>query len=58
MAQAEQKYFDMDVEPILNTPRMREIQWENLKTSLRKFYEQVPFDRNRMEMRGRPSSGN
>jgi len=36
MAQTEQKYFDMDVEPILNTPQMRDIQWEKLKRSLEK----------------------
>ena len=49
MAQTEQKYFDMDVEPILNTPQMRDIQWEKLKQSLEYFYDKVPFDRRRME---------
>ena len=52
MAQPEQKYFDMDVEPILNTPQMRDIQWEKLKQSLEYFYEKVPFDRRRMEKAG------
>ena len=28
MTQTEQKYWDMDIEPKLNTPEIREIQWE------------------------------
>ncbi len=46
------QYFDMEIEPILNTPQMREIQWEKLKSSLAYFYEKVPFDRRRMERAG------
>ncbi|WP_034141070.1 phenylacetate--CoA ligase family protein [Desulfosporosinus sp. BICA1-9] len=49
---AEQTYFDMEVEPILNTPKMREIQWEGLQKAIRFFYEKVPFERRRMDKAG------
>ncbi|MEW6442317.1 MAG: AMP-binding protein [bacterium] len=52
MEQTERKYFDMEVEPLLNTPRMRQIQWPKLKQTLTYFYEKVPFDRRRMEKAG------
>ena len=52
MSQTERKYFDMEIEPILNTPQIRELQWRKLKQSLEYFYEKVPFDRKRMEKAG------
>ncbi len=52
MEQAERKYWDMEIEPLLNTPRMREMQWEKLQQSIRYCYEKVPFDRRRMEKAG------
>ncbi len=52
MEQAERKYWDMEIEPLLNTPRMREMQWEKLQNAIRYFYEKVPFDRNRMDKAG------
>ncbi|MEW5980122.1 MAG: AMP-binding protein [Acidobacteriota bacterium] len=52
MESTERKYFDMEIEPLLNTPRMREIQWEKLQRTIRYHYEKVPFDRKRMERAG------
>ena len=48
----ERPYFNMDVEPLLNTPQMRDIQWEKLQTALRFFYDQVPFERRHMDRAG------
>jgi len=36
-------YWNMDVEPLLNTPRMREIQLEKLKTMLGRLKAHAPF---------------
>jgi phenylacetate-CoA ligase len=47
-----QKYWDMEMEPILNTPRMRQIQWTKLQDAIRYCYDKVPFDRRRMEKAG------
>ncbi len=47
-----QKYFNMEMEPILNTPQMLEIQWERLKRAIRYSYQNVPFDRRRMDEAG------
>ncbi len=52
MEQSERQYWDMEIEPLLNTPRMREIQWEKLQEAIRYCYEKVPFDRKRMEKAG------
>jgi phenylacetate-CoA ligase len=48
----EQKYFNPDVEPFLNTPQMREVQWEKLKHAVRYAFDKVPFDRERMDAAG------
>lgn len=48
----EQKYFNMEIEPLLNTPEMRDMQWEKLQAAIRFFYDRVPFDRRRMEKAG------
>ncbi|MFH1136995.1 MAG: AMP-binding protein [Pseudomonadota bacterium] len=45
-------YFNMDVEPRLNTPAMRELQWVKLQAALRFFYDQTPFERRRFERAG------
>ena len=45
-------YFNMEVEPQLNTPQMRELQWSKLKEALRFFYDKVPFERRRMDRAG------
>jgi len=39
----ERPYWNMEVEPILNTPEMREIQLAKLKVFLRRLYEGAPF---------------
>lgn len=45
-------YFNPDMEPFLNTPQMREVQWAKLQHAIRFAYEKVPFDRERMEAAG------
>jgi phenylacetate-CoA ligase len=52
MEQSERQYWDMEIEPLLGTPQMREIQWEKLRAAIRYCYEKVPFDRKRMEKAG------
>ncbi len=52
MAETERKYWDMEMEPLLNTPEMREIQWEKLQKAIRYCYDKVPFDRQRMDKAG------
>jgi phenylacetate-CoA ligase len=39
----ERPYWNMEVEPILNTPQMREIQLAKLKVFLRRLYDGAPF---------------
>jgi len=52
MSNQKAEYFNMDIEPFLNTPRMREIQLLKLQPMLRFFYDHVPFDRRRMDRAG------
>lgn len=52
MLEPDNKYFNGKIEPLLNTPQMREIQLDRLKTALRYFYDHVPFDRDRMKKTG------
>ncbi len=42
----------MDIEPILNTPEIWELQEKKLQPTLRYFYDQVPYDRRRMDQAG------
>lgn len=46
------RYFNEVVEPLLNTPQMRQIQHGKLRPTLSYFYHKVPFDRERMEKAG------
>ncbi len=46
------KYFNMEIEPFLNTPEMKKIQEKKLPAAIRFFYEKVPFDRKKMDMAG------
>jgi len=46
------KYFNPDIEPLLNTPLMREVQWAKLQHAIRFEYEKVPYDRERMDAAG------
>lgn len=52
MMELNQKYYNMAVEPLLNTPQMRELQWQRLKPTIQFFYDHVPFDRQRMDKAG------
>ncbi len=52
METAERPYWDMEIEPRLNTPEIRELQWEKLQQAIRYCYEKVPFDRQRMDKAG------
>lgn len=47
-----QKYFNMAVEPDLNSASMRELQLEKLKSALAYYYRHVPFERRRMDAAG------
>jgi len=42
-------YWNMDVEPFLNTPEMRKLQLEKLKVMLKRLYANAPFHRKRMD---------
>ena len=44
----ERQYFNQEIEPLLCTPEMHRIQEGKLERTLRYFYEEVPFDRERM----------
>ncbi len=48
----ENKYFNSEVEPMLNTPEMRKLQESKLQSTLQYFYDHVPFDRERMDKAG------
>lgn len=45
-------YWDKEIEPVLNTPKMREMQWPKLQRTIKYHYENVPFDRERMKKAG------
>lgn len=47
-----EKYFNPKIEPVLITAQMREIQWESLTKAIRFFYDEVPFERMRMDKAG------
>ena len=48
----ERQYFNPEIEPLLNTPVIREIQLQKLRPTLDYFYDNVPFDRDRMDKAG------
>jgi phenylacetate-CoA ligase len=48
----EKKYFNEEVEPLLNTSEMLKIQVGKLQSTLRYFHDHVPFDRERMDKAG------
>jgi phenylacetate-CoA ligase len=52
MEEAERKYWNMEIEPKLNTSEMREIQLERLKEALAWQYENTPLNRRRFEKAG------
>ena len=45
-------YWDMEVEPYLNSPRMASLQLEKLKTVLARLKQHAPFQRRMMEQSG------
>lgn len=45
-------YFNPEVEKLLNTPEMAKLQESKLQSTLKYFYENVPFDRQRMDKAG------
>ncbi len=46
------KYWNMEVEPLLNTPQIREIQLSKIKKLVRRLYDRKPFWRQRMDDAG------
>jgi phenylacetate-CoA ligase len=48
----ERPYWDMEIEPILNTPEMRELQWSKMPAALKWQYENSPFNRKRFDKAG------
>lgn len=45
----ERPYWNMEMEPILNTPEMREIQLAKLRMFLRRLYDNAPFYRRKFD---------
>ena len=45
-------YWNMQIEPFLNTPEMKVLQLEKLKVMLKRFYANAPFHRKRMDDAG------
>ncbi|MBI9074216.1 MAG: AMP-binding protein [Desulfatibacillum sp.] len=52
MGNLDRKYWDMDIEPKLNTPEIKEMQLEKLKVALKWQYENTPFNRKRFDKAG------
>lgn len=52
MRQNNQKYWNMEIEPKLNTPEIKEIQLRKLKEALKWQYENTPFNRKRFDKAG------
>jgi len=48
----ERPYWNMEIEPILNTPEMRELQWGKMPRVLQWQYENSPFNRARFDKAG------
>lgn len=48
----ERPYWNMEMEPILNTPEMREIQLKKLKVFLRRLYDNAPFYTKKFDEQG------
>jgi len=50
--QEERPYWNMEIEPILNTPQMREIQLTKVKAMLRRLYDNAPFYKKKFDELG------
>ncbi|MGD0276655.1 MAG: AMP-binding protein [Syntrophales bacterium] len=52
MVRTKRKYWNMEIEPLLNTPEIRKLQWKKLKRALKWQYENSPFNRRRFDKAG------
>ncbi len=52
MEQSDQLYWNMEVEPKLNTPEIKELQWKKMEETLKWQYEYTPFNRQRFDKAG------
>lgn len=52
MEDLNRKYWNMEIEPKLNTPDIRDLQWKRLREALAWQYENTPFHRKHMEEAG------
>lgn len=52
MDSRERKYWNMEIEPMLNTPEIRDLQWKKLRKALKWQYDNCPFNRKRFEKAG------
>ncbi|WP_228000089.1 phenylacetate--CoA ligase family protein [Nocardia australiensis] len=46
---AGREYWDMEIEPLLNTPEIKDVQWGKLQQLLTRLYDSKPFWRERMD---------
>ena len=52
MADINRKYWNMEIEPRLNTPEIKEMQLSKLKEALKWQYKNTPFNKNRFDKAG------
>ncbi len=52
MGDKEREYWNMEIEPKLNTPEIRKTQLKKLKEALKWQYENTPFNKNRFDKAG------
>ncbi|MEW6077125.1 MAG: hypothetical protein AB1724_04900 [Thermodesulfobacteriota bacterium] len=52
MEHSDRTYWNMDIEPKLNTVEMKALQLEKLKNALHWQYEHTPFNRRRFDKAG------
>jgi len=45
-------YWNMQIEPFLNTPQMKALQFEKLKIMLKRHHAKAPFHRKRLDAAG------
>ena len=46
---SDRRYWDMNIEPFLNTPQMKELQLDKLKIMLQRLYQNAPFYKKRFD---------
>lgn len=52
MTDAERPYWNMEIEPLLGTPQVRDLQWRKLTEALHWQYANTPMHRERMDQAG------